>query len=216
MGCLPSVSPSTHPSGELQVAAVGSVLYFVSLGDVIMFIFSLCNLFYTLYVISEGEKKCWKVFKARERLALKRGEVTNQGDKHLGRLCQGCLWLGLGAEASEMVTTLFSPCFLFPFQWKNSLFSPAPSFTSAFGWWQADKSTAEYFLWASLPCRGKPTIPVECVLWVLTSSQRLLPTDSLSSLCRHLGRGGIHHCHARGPSSELLVRNSLHSACSSA
>lgn len=83
----------------------------------------------------------------------------------------------------------FSPCFLFPLQWKN--FSPAPCFTSAFGWWQADKSTAEYFLWASLPCRGKPTIPVESVLWVLTSSQHLLPTGSLSSLCRHLGRSDI-------------------------
>lgn len=91
-------------------------------------------------------KKCWKVFKIEERLPLKCGEVIKQGVKHIGRHCQGCLWFGLGAEpeASEMATTLFSPCFLFPLQWKNSCFSPAQSFTS--GWWQADKSTTEYFL----------------------------------------------------------------------
>lgn len=145
MGCLPLMSPSTHPRGELQVATVGSMLYLMSLGDVIIFIFSLCNLFYTLYIISEGEKKCWKVFKIGERLPLKCGEVINK-ELNTGRHCRGCLWFGLGAEpeASEMATILFSPCFLFPLQWKNSCFSPAPSFTS--GWWQADKSTTEYFL----------------------------------------------------------------------
>lgn len=148
-------------------------------------------------------KKSWKVFKTRERLALRCGEVTKQGDKHLGRLCQGCLWLGLGAEpeALEMVTTLFSPCFLFPLQWKNSFFYLAPSFTSACGLWQADESVAEWFLWASLPCRGDPTAPMECVLWVLTPSQHLLLTGSLSSLCRHLGKSVTQYCCARGPSS---------------
>lgn len=99
--------PSTHPRGELQVATVGSMLYFMFLGDAIMFISSLCNLFYTLYIISEGKKK--KVGKyLKQEKCLKYGEVTKQGDKHLGRLCQGCLWLGLGAEpeASKMVGTI--------------------------------------------------------------------------------------------------------------
>lgn len=146
MGCPPFVSLSTHPRGEMQVVTTaGSMLYFISLGNVTMFIFNLCNSFYTLFIISKGQKNCWKAFTARERLAWRCGEVTKQGDKHLGRLCQGRLWLGLGAEpeALEMVTTLFSPFFLFPLQWKNSFFSPAPSFTGAFGLWQADEPIAE-------------------------------------------------------------------------
>lgn len=63
MGCLPLMSPSTHPRSELQVTRVGSMLYFMSLGDVIMFVFSLCNLLYTLYIISEGEKNVGKYLK---------------------------------------------------------------------------------------------------------------------------------------------------------
>lgn len=186
--------PSTLPRGELQVVTTESMLHFMFLGNVIMFIFSLCNLFYTLYITCEGEKNVGKYLK--QRLALKFGEVTKQGDKYLGRFCQGCLWLGLGAEpqALEMVRIISVLVSYSPYN--NSFFSPAPSFTSAFGWWQADKSTAEYFLWAPLPCRGKPKIPTECVLWVLTSSQCLMPTGSLSSPWRHLGRSGIQH---KGP-----------------
>lgn len=48
MGCLPLVSPSTVHRGQLQVATVGNVLSFMSLGNVIMIIFSLRNWFYAL------------------------------------------------------------------------------------------------------------------------------------------------------------------------
>lgn len=86
-----------------------TVLYFVSLGNFIMIIsasvigFTLCRLF-----PKEKKKKNWKVFKTKYRLALTCGELTKQEQKHLCRLCQGCLWLDAESEALAMVTTLFS------------------------------------------------------------------------------------------------------------
>lgn len=80
---------------------------------------------------------------------------------------------------------LFSPCFCFPLQWKNNMFSPIPSSTSTFGNWvmtrcQNPQQNTSFL--SPLLSRQKPPWPAESTRWLFTCSQCVLPQRHLPAL----------------------------------